>query len=975
MHAADKRRRLSASHLLLVVLALVFGHAAPLQARQASPVYVDDSPSAAEGISRARELASVGNWDEAVRVLQALLDEQAEFVVPDRADEDLFVPTRSAVHTALWANTRLLERYAELEGPRADAMLRTGAAREVERTRLMTPAGFEATMQVAQHRLEDAAFAGAWLTLMQLDSHPQRTGERASAAAQLLEQVASYMAIRDETYAEQRWRIVDRWRTEANLQPLKDRRRPSAPDVRSGRTPFQVGPQVDLDGIVSKPLASRRMGEPIDGVRRLQNEETRRSIPELARVLHAVPMLADDVVYVNDSETISAWDRFTLTRKWRTSIIGTIEGGGGVTGRIGVEDVNSVVFADPYIVTLTGLSVRSQNARERALCALDPNTGVLIWRTSISEMGEPALDGADLRGPAIVDQDTVILAAIREVTRQRLLSVSLVGFDLATGQLKWHRSLGSIGFVPWALVPEAADAPLTSEGVTYRADRIGIIAAVESATGRLKWIRRMPRDFDHRAERPGPWGGNQPVRHGDHLFLLSPGRDRVLMLDAATGRIERQVNAGRFERPNYLLVAGGLLIGVGNDTITAVPLDALRDRRPQIIATFPGVGIRGRVLLAGDRLLVPTVEGVRVVAPELRPEDVPEVPEHPLITLDAPGNIVASQGQIIAVDDTRLHTYLSWEIAEALLRDRMDQDARRAAPAITYAELSFRAGRHERIVEAVDHALRAIERDPLAPESERDQHRLFDALLGMIEPAPDTPLGPDVSDDLRESLIDRMARVAIEPDQQVAYLMVSGDFYESIGQGPRAVERYQEVLASPVLAPIVFRSGATTLPAEAAATRRLRRLVRIDGPTVYAAYDAEARRALAQLGSSGSAADFERVARQYPVANSTPRAWVEAAERHSDDGRPQLAIFCLEEGLTAAGALTGTPEVEFGELAGRLLTVMLDNDRPVRARQRLARLEADAPELMLTVEGRPIDVESLRASIDDRLSQLRRRPR
>src|SRR5882762_3099446 len=47
--------------------------------QQANPVYVDDSPAAADTFVRVREHVAAGNLDEAVRVLQVLLDEQ-----PDR---------------------------------------------------------------------------------------------------------------------------------------------------------------------------------------------------------------------------------------------------------------------------------------------------------------------------------------------------------------------------------------------------------------------------------------------------------------------------------------------------------------------------------------------------------------------------------------------------------------------------------------------------------------------------------------------------------------------------------------------------------------------------------------------------------------------------------------------------------------------------------------------------------------------------
>lgn len=103
----------------------------------ASPLFVDDSPLASDGLIRAGELASVGNLDESVTVLQGLLDGEADRLLASPGEPDLFTPVRGRVHAALQANPRLLERYRELQEPAAAALLGSSDPAALERSRLL----------------------------------------------------------------------------------------------------------------------------------------------------------------------------------------------------------------------------------------------------------------------------------------------------------------------------------------------------------------------------------------------------------------------------------------------------------------------------------------------------------------------------------------------------------------------------------------------------------------------------------------------------------------------------------------------------------------------------------------------------------------------------------------------------------------------------------------------------------------------
>ena len=84
-----------------------------------NPVFVNDSPAASDALVRAQENVAGGNLDQAVRVLQKLLDEDPWALVPSVADPTLFVCVRSRVHELLLGDQELLALYRRVQEPLA----------------------------------------------------------------------------------------------------------------------------------------------------------------------------------------------------------------------------------------------------------------------------------------------------------------------------------------------------------------------------------------------------------------------------------------------------------------------------------------------------------------------------------------------------------------------------------------------------------------------------------------------------------------------------------------------------------------------------------------------------------------------------------------------------------------------------------------------------------------------------------------
>ena len=967
---------------LALGLATLGAIAAPASARQSigvrsSPVYMDDSPRAVDGLIRAAELAALGNHDEAVRVLQTLLTEEGDRVVAAREDPDLFTSVRSRVMQMLQGDPCLLERYRATETPAAERLFESGEAAQVERAYLLTTPGFEAALRIAQMQAEAANFDAARLTLLQLERHPDRSGDRAADAAKLLSLVASHIGAGRPTEERERLRAIAipeaaRWRAQAKLPP-EDLSAAPEPTIAVERTPYvPADAELDVSQLLARPLWSDSLGDALPVASSPNAARQVSAPPEGAMMLFATPTVVGDTVFVNNSETISAWNRFTLSPRWRVKLQGPVRQTIALSAQRNIEELSTVHVADGIAVALTGLRIAGNQETERRLVAIDAQTGRPLWNKRIEDFRGSGLEDSAIRGPLMVDQGLVIFGVEKDVSRRRLDSYYLVAIDLRTGEFRWARPVGSSGTLNFGWRSVINDGPMTEGGVIYFTSRIGFIAAIEVATGRPIWIRRMEVSALPNSRPDLPWEINIPVLHNQRLYTLSPSRTEVLCLDARNGELLARRAASDFNAPDYLMIVSGWLLAVSPATVDAVEANDLTDgliRR--VLALSTGGPMRGRVESLGDTLLVPTLEEARVYSMQ-------QMDRGPIakVKLDRPGTALALEGQLIVVDDTDIHTYLVWSVAERMLRQRMEDAPNDPEPAVTYAELAYRAGRPEGVAPAIDRALAAVERDPLGPDMAAVQARMFRSILQMVEPSADAPPLKPLDDEMRGALIDRLGLCASTTEDQVAFLLTAGRHYEATERPALAVRSYQAVLDSPDLASAPYSSGGTTVGADFEATRRLRRVIQIHGRALYDAYQSDADRLLAQLGAQTRDPEpFEQIARRYPLSQAAVRAWTEAGTRYATQQRPQLAALAFEEGLAAArdGLPQGDPLL--GELAGRLVQSLVRADLLYPAQDTLQRLLAERPDLVMTEGGTLIDARALLASLKVKLAQGEPRPR
>lgn len=960
-------RRLAAA--LITTLALT---APAARAQFSNPVYLDDSTAATEAILRAGQLASAGNLDQAARVLQQLLVDEPDRVVPVTDDPDLYLPVRSRIHLVLLANPALLDRYRAEHNPIAQRLLEEGDDRAVEGAYLLTTAGFDAALRVAQRHLEGARFWASFRTLQQLEHHPDRAGLRAGAASHLLHELASYLNDPDVVALDRRWAST----------PTDPKRiaPPVTPHIRSPYTPL---PHISFEGLLSKPLASESLRPGPDALLSMPEPSppAEGQPPLTATVLRVMPTVMGDTIYVNTGDALCAFDRLTLVPRWPAQ---SFQDPADLTplspfsprDANGLVDHSSITVDPPYLVAISGLA-RDPTRREGdpRVHAFNADTGERLWSIDVASL-DPSLSESWARGPAVLSQGVVTVCAVKYSQQRRLTTVQLVGLDAATGNLLWRRPLASAGILPFGRPTEASDLPALHEGAIYRVERIGVISAVDAATGRVLWARRsLAQPLGRRESRP--WEGSAPLIYNNLLITPSPDRRVILTLDRATGKLLAESPTRALGSPEYLLLAGRTVLAVNGETGTVIASDintethTLSDQVRPIASIDQRPYIRGRVVVAEDRVLIPTATGLTVAPVRPNENDPPQ-----RIALDRPGVILPLPDQLLVADDWQVHSYLLWDAAQRMLTQRIHDDPSDPTPAVTFAELAYRADRLDAVMPSADLALKAITSNPASPRNTASRERLFRALLTMIDPgaAPASSVSPTalrpVPLSLAEPLTQRLAALASTPTERAAAAIATGAVAESLADPRRAIDSYQSALLDPLLAQSTIVSSGLSARADVEAARRLRRVLRDFGSSPYAPFEAQAQRALAITPQTADA--LEDLARQYPLALTSSRALLTAAELRTRADDPHRAALNLERALTIADDSRNSDPALLAEIRARYVRALDATDNPRAALLALRRFKEKS--LPLAIDSVSLDPNSLIPSLEARVASIDRMP-
>lgn len=948
--------------MLACVSALVLS--APFARAQSSnenPAYIADSPRARDAIASIPEMIAQGNLAEASRLAGDLITTLGDQLVESTDDPLVYVPVRDRVHSILLENPSLLERYRLEHTPGARTLLENPLSEaqlvELFENEWLTEPGMIASVRLAQVRLEDARFNDALRLLETISDHPDAAAH-AEQAATIARELARYL------HTARARAIADQWSELAGLEQ-HDLPRIAAPEDPQGPTHTAMrwstahdASTPRLDSILPRPLHSAELTPLIESEPN-QPRILRRSGATTRPAPWTLPASLGGSIYTNDGFTVSCFDRFTLNLRWRFTPENAEDGPESSTltrQRIGrlLEDSSTLTIDRGSVFTALGLARGGSNINEGRVVKLDAESGRVRWSVELSELDE-SLEGTMARGAILVDGNTVIVAARKNIRQQRLIGMNLVGLDRYSGKLKWIRPIGSSGALPYQQAGQIAHSAVLDAGIVYCSDAIGLLAAVEADSGRIRWVRRLPEPELYTRQSSPVWTAIAPVMIQGRLFTLSPTGDELFEIDPRTGHQIAWRNPQPIGQVQYMIRAGETLACIGETEIAFYPIDNFVTASPmRSLAIGVGEGgIMGRVVEVGGRVAVPLNQSVMLLDPQ-RPND----PE--MITLDSTGNILPLDGQIVVVDDSMIHSHLSWEIASQILEQRII-DSSDPQAAITLAQLALSSSQPARILPAVDAAI-SLARDQRPQDRSQTRAELFDVMLSMVAPS-DPDAHPMLESELVDELLSRMGALASDNERVVAHRMALGEQRATHSRYADALAAYQDILTQRSLQTTMWQGNGFRVRAELEASKRIREILTLAPIGVYAVYDRLARQELDAIAIDENPESFERIARSYPWSIAAADAWARGSSLLQDTGNTQASIHAARQGLRVASVRdlaqseAGAQTIEL--LAGTVASGLIATNRSGEARRFLHGFQDDYPTLVARSDQRLFTIESL----------------
>jgi len=930
-----------------------------------NPVYLADAPVALETIERAMVLSTQGSYTEAARTLSQLIIEQGDRLTPETPNGEISIPVRRRIESVLLSDPQLLEAYRRIYSPKAQRLIDDGHPNEAWRNYWLTPAGCQTALNHAQLLIESARFASGLRVLEELLDHPDapKYAVRSTGIARIAARAKPEN--RSRTLYE-KWSAISG--VAASNTPPFDHPADSQTQITSLRSapmnPEAAG--LRLDGIVPRPIATAKLSPPPSTDELASVDDQPRSGAVSQPKPWAMPVVWGDSLITNDGVTISCFDRFTLRPKWRVTTTATEteeqdRTSIGIRARIArtVEDLSSATIQDDVVYVAAGLARTGKRTGDNRLLALDLHNGSILHSTTLEKL-DPSLEESTIRGSVIVDGDTLIVAARKNLRRERLVALALVGIDRHTFKHLWTRQIGSAGSLPFQQIGQISHSGVLDEGVLYWTDMMGLVCSVETATGDILWAKGMPTsDIYARYERE-PWTVSTPVVRGEHVYILGVDGQRIDQLNKHTGETIGWARSTVSGQGLYLIETPTQIACVNQTGITMHSIERFGVLKPHLI-TPTGDGrsaIRGRVIGSGSTLIVPISSGLVML-------DTNRVGVRTSIDLEQTGIAVALDGQILITDENEVSSYLSWDIARQLLTNRIDILGDVHA-AITLGDLAFRSDHHDQILPAIDRAVDIL-RGPMIGSNTRDEARgrLFSVILDMVGLPDDQNLssGGTLDQQIRSGLLGRSAMVARSPEQTLAQQMTRGAWHRALGEMPQAVRIYHGILQDQSLSSGMWQGGGLAIRAEIEATRQLEDIVAEHGREICAMFDDLAAADRDAMMRSGSADEYEQLARNYPWAITTPSVWAMAADQWLNDDNAPAAVRAAQSGVDSVhrlgvhGIHTELPTLN--KLGSALVGGLLDSQRQSEAARAASRLSSVYPSILFTIHGQRIDAGTL----------------
>ncbi len=645
------------------------------------------------------------------------------------------------------------------------------------------------------------------------------------------------------------------------------------------------------------------------------------------------PVIAGGQVLVADAGGVRAFDLTTGQRTGIYNLIADLKSQGKEFdldfatppgGRYTLTVAGGQIFARLGNACVGALRVREAAVGDSCLVCLDQKPtkeGKLVRRWLVRAQEGKDNSGSVFEGAPIVHEGRVYVARARIAGSQ--VATAIECYSAATGYRHWRQEASEIRELSDG-EPRWHQHLLTLAGaqVVY-CTHSGAVVAVDAATGRRTWaVRYLSRGLKSAPGAPSPRDLAPCVAHAGRLFVAPADYDRILCLDAATGKTVWESQA--VEVVHLLGVAKGKLIvttGRSSPGVTEAPeprgIRALDVETGRMLRDWvqPADGTGdlpslGRGLLAGGKVLWTVQRGAR---------DSPRG----LLLLDQEtgeadrdnyyfsqrfrgvvGNLALGEGCLAAASARELRVFVPAARRLGQLRREAAAHPDSAVAQFSLALAEADAGRPE---QALEHFARAAklagpreswEERPLAEAARGQRHELLLALGDQLRRARQW--------DGAAAWLNQAAADEFPAADRLTARIRLGELWTAAREPSRALHVWQGILADPAWRRLET-VGPTGLPVSAAALAfdEIEQLKHTH-PDAYEPLERQARVLAATVRGEHRADAAARLAWEFPNAAATGPALLQLAQRQDPAVRVyrswcQLMPPGPQRGLALAG--------------------------------------------------------------------------
>jgi outer membrane protein assembly factor BamB len=415
-------------------------------------------------------------------------------------------------------------------------------------------------------------------------------------------------------------------------------------------------------------VPSWRVRLPFDGGGRFDGP---RGDPHNPRALAFLPVVGEGRAFVADGARVAAIDLMS----GQSETVARPDGG-EETAIPTRQDVRfTLTEADGILYARLGPAALRAGEKPSYIVALGPPTGITQERTALWRLNPPAADGASTQfeGAPTVQSGRLYTAFWRSAGADAQAGIACYRIDdpkAAAPELAWQRLVGKAGSEPNGETRYRHNLiTLSGPNVVYCTDG-GTVIALNAATGQPAWEYRYPRN--ERPTLPRYRDLCPPLADGGRIYAAPADTDRLLCLDAATGRLiwEREgvevIHLLGVARGRLIATFGGIVRGIrGLNLWTGADSGA----GGWTIHDPGGEGTFGRGLVTDEVVVWPTRHGLRFLDPadgtQLRsPIHGPTArgPGGVMLPADTPqpfGNLCYADGALIVTTATEVWGFVS----------------------------------------------------------------------------------------------------------------------------------------------------------------------------------------------------------------------------------------------------------------------------------------------------------------------------